>query len=224
MHILVVEDEQRLGRLLRRSLESARHVVDVATDGETGLAAARGSAYDAIILDLGLPDIDGIEVCRQVRVAGVATPILMLTARDEVQDRVQGLDAGADDYLGKPFALSELLARVRALSRRQQPEETMGALHLDDLRLDVPGRRAWRGDRPLTLSAKEFALLEFMLRHAGQVLTRQQIIEHVWRYDFDGLDTIVDTYIHYLRDKVDAKNAVRLVKTVRGVGYVLRAD
>ncbi len=224
MRILVVEDEQRLGRLLRRSLEAARHVVDVATDGETGLAAARGSAYDAIILDLGLPDIDGIEVCRQVRVAGVGTPVLMLTARDEVQDRVHGLDAGADDYLGKPFALSELLARVRALSRRQQPEEIMGALHLADLRLDVPGRRAWRGDRPLTLSAKEFALLEFMLRHAGQVLTRQQIIEHVWRYDFDGLDTIVDTYIHYLRDKVDAKNAVRLVKTVRGVGYVLRTD
>jgi len=224
MRILVVEDEQRLGRLLRRSLEAVRHVVDVATDGETGLAAARDGEYDVIILDLGLPDIDGIEVCRRLRAARVGTPILMLTARDEVEDRVHGLDAGADDYVGKPFALSELLARVRALSRRPQPEETAGELRLADLRLDVAGRRAWRGNRPLTLSAKEFALLEFMLRHAGQVLTRQQIVEQVWRYDFDGLDTIVDTYIHYLRDKVDANAAPRLVRTVRGVGYVLRED
>ncbi len=224
MRILVVEDEQRLGRLLRRSLEAARHVVDVAMDGETGLAAAQGGEYDVIILDLGLPDIDGVEVCRRLRAARVATPVLMLTARDEIEDRVHGLDAGADDYVGKPFALSELLARVRALSRRPQPEEPAGELRLADLRLDVPARRAWRGDQPLTLSAREFALLEFMLRHAGQVLTRQQIIEQVWRYDFDGLDTIVDTYIHYLRDKVDAKAAPRLVRTVRGVGYVLRAD
>jgi len=224
MRILVVEDEQRLGRLLRRSLEAVRHVVDVATDGETGLAAARGGEYDVIILDLGLPDVDGVEVCRRLRAARVGTPILMLTARDEIEDRVHGLDAGADDYVGKPFALSELLARVRALSRRPQPEETAGDLRLADLRLDVAGRRAWRGNRPLTLSAKEFALLEFMLRHAGQVLTRQQIVEQVWRYDFDGLDTIVDTYIHYLRDKVDANAAPRLVRTVRGVGYVLRED
>ncbi len=224
MRILVVEDEQRLGRLLRRSLEAVRHVVDVATDGETGLAAARGGEYDVIILDLGLPDVDGVEVCRRLRAARVGTPILMLTARDEIEDRVHGLDAGADDYVGKPFALSELLARVRALSRRPQPEETAGELRLADLRLDVAGRRAWRGNRPLTLSAKEFALLEFMLRHAGQVLTRQQIVEQVWRYDFDGLDTIVDTYIHYLRDKVDANAAPRLVRTVRGVGYVLRED
>ncbi len=224
MRILVVEDEQRLGRLLRRSLEAVRHVVDVATDGETGLAAARDGEYDVIILDLGLPDVDGVEVCRRLRAARVGTPILMLTARDEIEDRVHGLDAGADDYVGKPFALSELLARVRALSRRPQPEETTGELRLADLRLDVAGRRAWRGNRPLTLSAKEFALLEFMLRHAGQVLTRQQIVEQVWRYDFDGLDTIVDTYIHYLRDKVDANAAPRLVRTVRGVGYVLRED
>jgi len=224
MRILVVEDEQRLGRLLRRSLEAVRHVVDVATDGETGLAAARGGEYDVIILDLGLPDVDGVEVCRRLRAARVGTPILMLTARDEIEDRVHGLDAGADDYVGKPFALSELLARVRALSRHPQPEETAGELRLADLRLDVAGRRAWRGNRPLTLSAKEFALLEFMLRHAGQVLTRQQIVEQVWRYDFDGLDTIVDTYIHYLRDKVDANAAPRLVRTVRGVGYVLRED
>ncbi len=224
MRVLVVEDEQRLGRLLRRSLEAVRHVVDVATDGETGLAAARDGEYDVIILDLGLPDVDGVEVCRHLRATRVGTPILMLTARDEIEDRVHGLDAGADDYVGKPFALSELLARVRALSRRPQPEETVGELRLADLRLDIAARRAWRGDQPLTLSAKEFALLEFMLRHAGQVLTRQQIIEQVWRYDFDGLDTIVDTYIHYLRDKVDADAAPRLVRTVRGVGYVLRAD
>ncbi len=162
MRVLVVEDEQRLGRLLRRSLEAVRHVVDVATDGETGLAAARDGKYDVIILDLGLPDVDGVEVCRRLRSARVGTPILMLTARDEVEDRVHGLDAGADDYVGKPFALSELLARVRALSRRPQPEETVGELRLADLRLDIAARRAWRGDQPLTLSAKEFALLEFM--------------------------------------------------------------
>ncbi len=224
MHLLVVEDEQRLGRLLRRALEANRHVVDVATDGETGLAAASGGSYDLIILDLGLPDVDGVEVCRRLRGDGVTTPILMLTARDEVEDRVSGLDAGADDYLGKPFALSELLARVRALARR--PPQTRGEreLRLDDLVLDLAGHRVQRAGRAIALSAKEFALLEYMLRNQGQVLTRQQIVEHVWRYDFDGLDTVVDTYIHYLREKIDAGAGRRLVQTVRGVGYVLRAE
>ncbi len=224
MHILIIEDELRLGRLLRRSLEANMHVVDVVTEGAAGLANARERAYDVIILDLGLPDMDGLEVCRRMRAAGVETPLLMLTARDEVEDRVGGLDAGADDYLGKPFALSELLARVRTLARRPPPARDSNELRLADLTLDLAGHQARRGDRAIALSAKEFALLEFMLRHAGQVLTRQQIIEQVWRYDFAGLDTVVDTYIHYLRDKIDAGAGTRLVRTVRGVGYVLRAE
>jgi DNA-binding response OmpR family regulator len=224
MHILVVDDEERLCRLLRRALEAQRHVVDVASDGETGLAAAQGGEYDLLILDLGLPDLDGIEVCRRLRGEHVGTSVLMLTARDEIEDRVIGLDAGADDYLGKPFALTELLARVRALSRRPRAEPAEPELHLADLTVDTIGFRVWRGTRPIVLSVKEFALLEFLMRHAGQVLTRQQIVDHVWRYDFEGLDTIVDTYIHYLREKIDAGAEQRLVQTVRGVGYVLRAE
>ncbi len=224
MHILIVDDEERLCRLLRRALEAQRHVVDVAADGQTGLAAAQGGAYDLLILDLGLPDLDGIAVCRRLRADRVGTPILMLTARDEIEDRVSGLDAGADDYLGKPFALTELLARVRALGRRPRDEPAEPELRLDDLTLDTVGHRVWRGGRPIALSVKEFVLLEFLLRHAGQVLTRQQIVDHVWRYDFAGLDTIVDTYIHYLREKIDAGADRPLVHTVRGVGYVLRGE
>jgi DNA-binding response OmpR family regulator len=224
VHILVVEDEQRLGRLLRRSLEANRHVVDVVTEGKTGLAAALGGSYDLLILDLGLPDLDGLEVCRRLRAAGLGTPVLVLTARAEIEDRVRGLDAGADDYLAKPFALAELLARVRALARRPRQLQGERELQVADLVLDVAGHRARRGERPIALSAKEFALLDYLMRHAGQVLTRQQIVEHVWRYDFEGLDTIVDTYIHYLREKIDAGTAQRLVHTVRGVGYVLRAE
>ena len=224
MHILVVEDEQRLGRLLRRSLEANRHVVDVVTEGTTGLAAALGGSYDLLILDLGLPDLDGLEVCRRLRAAGLGTPVLVLTARAEIEDRVRGLDAGADDYLAKPFALAELLARVRALARRPRQLQGGRELQVADLVLDVAGHRARRGERPIALSAKEFALLDYLMRHAGQVLTRQQIVEHVWRYDFEGLDTIVDTYIHYLREKIDAGTPQRLVHTVRGVGYVLRAE
>jgi DNA-binding response OmpR family regulator len=224
VHILVVEDEQRLGRLLRRSLEANRHVVDVVTEGKTGLAAALGGSYDLLILDLGLPDLDGLEVCQRLRAAGISTPVLVLTARAEIEDRVRGLDAGADDYLAKPFALAELLARVRALARRPRQLQGERELQVADLVLDVAGHRARRGERPIALSAKEFALLDYLMRHAGQVLTRQQIVEHVWRYDFEGLDTIVDTYIHYLREKIDAGTAQRLVHTVRGVGYVLRAE
>ena len=224
MHILVVEDEPRLGRLLRRSLQANRHVVDVVTEGETGLAAALGGGYDLLILDLGLPDLDGLEVCRRLRAAGVGTPVLVLTARAEIEDRVGGLDAGADDYLGKPFALAELLARVRALARRPRQPQGERELHVADLVLDVAGHRVRRGARPIALSAKEFALLDYLMRHVGQVLTRQQIIEHVWRYDFEGLDTIVDTYIHYQREKIDTSAETPVLHTVRGVGYVLRAE
>jgi DNA-binding response OmpR family regulator len=196
----------------------------VAPEGEVGLAAALGGDYDLIILDLGLPDMDGLEVCRCLRAAGNATPVLMLTARDEVEDRVAGLDAGAEDYLGKPFALAEVLARVRAFARRPALQNGAGELRLADLTLDMAAHCARRGDRVIPLSAKEFAVLEYLLRHAGQVLTRQQILAHVWRYDYDGLDRAVDTYIHYLRDKIDAGASPRLLHTVRGVGYVLRAE
>jgi DNA-binding response OmpR family regulator len=224
MHILLIEDELRLCRLLRRALEASRHVVDVVSEGEGGLAAALGGGYDLLILDLGLPDVDGLEVCRRLRAAGSGTPVLMLTARDDVEDRVAGLDVGADDYLGKPFALAELLARVRAFARRPPLHNGASELCLADLTLDMAEHRARRGERVIALSAKEFALLEYLLRHAGQVLTRQQILAHVWRYDYDGLDRAVDTYIHYLREKIDAGAEQRLLHTVRGVGYVLRAE
>ena len=224
MHILLIEDELGLCRLLRRALEASRHVVDVAAEGEVGLAAALGGDYDLLILDLGLPDLDGLELCRRLRAAGSGTPVLMLTARDEVEDRVAGLDAGAEDYLGKPFALAELLARVRACARRPPLRHSAAELCLADLTLDRAAHHARRGDRVMALSAKEFALLEYLLRHAGQVLTRQQILAHVWRYDYDGLDRAVDTYIHYLRDKIDVGASPRLLHTVRGIGYVLRAE
>lgn len=224
MHILLVEDDEQLSRPLCRSLERHGYLVDVAADGARALAVATDERYDLLILDLGLPDMDGLEVCRQVRAAWLHAPILMLTARDEVEDRVNGLDAGADDYLGKPFALTELLARVRALARRPPPQEILAPRDLADLRLDVSGRRAWRGDRFITFSVREYALLDYLLRHRGQVLTREQILAAVWPYDFEGSDTIVDTYIHYLRDKIDAGADQRLVHTIRGVGYVLRAD
>jgi DNA-binding response OmpR family regulator len=188
------------------------------------LAAALEGGYELIILDLGLPDLDGLEVCRRLRAAGSGTPVLMLTARAEVEDRVAGLDAGAEDYLGKPFALAELLARVRAFARRPPLQRSAAELCLADLTLDLAEHRARRGERVIALSAKEFALLEYLLRHAGQVLTRQQILAHVWRYDYDGLDRAVDTYIHYLREKIDAGAERRLLHTVRGVGYVLRAE
>src|SRR5256714_14270959 len=168
MHILLIEDELGLCRLLRRALEASRHVVDVAPEGEVGLAAALGGDYDLILLDLGLPDMDGLEVCQRLRAAGSGTPVLMLTARDEVEDRVAGLDAGAEDYLGKPFALAELLARVRAFARRPRQPQGERELHVADLVLDVAGHRVRRGARPIALSAKEFALLDYLMRHAGQ--------------------------------------------------------
>ena len=224
MHILVVEDEERLAALVRRVLVEERHAVDVAHDGDTGLDLADSDTYDLVILDVMLPGMDGFEVCRQMREDGVETPVLMLTARGAVEDRVAGLNVGADDYLVKPFALEELLARVNALLRRRKGSlETSTELRAKDLTLDLVRHEVRRGNRIIELTAKEFALLEYLMRHPGQVLTRTQITDHVWRYDIDALSNVVDTYIHYVRDKVDKGHSTPLIKTVRGVGYKIDA-
>lgn len=224
MHILVVEDEQRLAALLRRVLMEERHTVDVAYDGIAGLDLADSGTYDAVILDVMLPGLDGVRLCRQMREDGVQSPVLMLTARGTVEDRVAGLNVGADDYLVKPFAMEELLARVNALLRRRGRElDASTELRVGDLCLDLVRHEVRRGDRMIELTAKEFALLEYLMRHPGQVLTRTQITDHVWRYDLDALSNVVDTYIHYLRDKVDRGFGRALIKTVRGVGYKIQA-
>jgi len=220
MHILVVEDEQRLAYLLRRVMLEERHTVDLAHDGNTGLDLVLSDSYNMVILDLMLPGIDGLEVCRQLRAERIMTPVLMLTARGAIEDRVTGLNVGADDYLTKPFAMEELLARVNALLRRRDRRFEEGLqLRVKDLTLDLVRHEARRGERIIELTAKEFALLEYLMRHAGRVLTRTQIIDAVWRYDLDALSNVVDIYIHYLRDKIDQGFSQPLLKTVRGVGY-----
>ena len=220
MHILVVEDEQKLANALRRMLAFERHVVDLAHDGVSGAELACSGTYDLIILDLMLPGKDGMQICREMRAADVQTPVLMLTARGAVEDRVAGLRTGADDYLVKPFAMDELLARVEALLRRRGRELDAGQmLQVGDLTLDLVRHEARRGSRVIELTAKEFALLEFLMRHPGHALTRGQITDHVWRYDLEALSNVVDIYIHYLRDKIDRGHDKPLIKTVRGVGY-----
>lgn len=220
MHILIVEDERKMAALLRRVLLEERHTVDLAHDGTTGLDLALSDTYDAIILDLMLPGMDGLGICREVRAHQITTPILMLTARGTVADRVKGLKTGADDYLVKPFAVEEFLARVEALLRRRERVfEELTELRVGELTLDLVRREARRAGRIIELTSKEFALLEFLMRHPRQVLTRTQIIDHVWRYDLDAFSKVVDIYIHYLRDKIDQGFSRSLIKTVRGVGY-----
>ncbi|GBD24248.1 Transcriptional activator protein CopR [bacterium HR29] len=225
MHILLVEDERRLAAAVRRVLEEEGHVVDVVYDGEDGLYQALVEEYDAIILDVMLPGKDGFSVARELRAKGRTTPILMLTARDAIPDRVAGLDAGADDYLVKPFALSELLARLRALDRRARMSASEPhVLRVGDLELDLRAREARRQGRRIELTAKEFALLEALMRHPGQVLTRSQLLDMVWHYDAAIESNIVDTYIHYLRTKVDKDFEPKLIRTVRGAGYAIRGE
>jgi DNA-binding response OmpR family regulator len=220
VHILVVEDEQRLARLLRRVLQEERQIVDLVHDGTTALELALGKTYDLIILDLMLPDLDGVQICKALRAENVMTPILMLTARGAVEDRVAGLNAGADDYLVKPFAMDELLARVNALLRRGTRAGDLGmVLRVGELTLDLVRHEVQRDGQVIELTAKEFALLEFLMRNSGRALTRTQIIDHVWSYDFETLSNVVDMYIHYLRDKIDRGFGRPLIKTVRGVGY-----
>lgn len=224
MHILVVEDEQRLAYLLRRVLLEERHTVDLAHEGHAGLDLALSDTYDVVILDLMLPGMDGLEICRQLRSERIMTPVLMLTARGAVEDRVTGLNVGADDYLTKPFAMEELLARINALLRRRDRHfDEVSRLTVGDLTLDLVRHEVRRAGRVIDLTAKEFALLEYLMRHAGQVLSRTQIVDAVWRYDLDALSNVVDIYIHYLRDKIEPGFSQQLVKTVRGVGYKIEA-
>jgi two-component system, OmpR family, response regulator len=223
MRVLIVEDEAKMAGLLRKGLRQEGIAVDLAGKGEDALWMAGATEYDAIVLDLMLPGIDGIEVCRRLRGGGVWSPILMLTARDGVRDRVAGLDSGADDYLVKPFSYAELLARLRALARRggaQRPTE----LRVGDLRLDPAARKVWRGEREIELSAKEFAVLEVFMRRPGEVLSRFQLLEHAWDYEYENRSNIVDSYVRFLRRKVDKPFGVRSIETVRGVGYRLRED
>lgn len=222
MHILVAEDDVRLARVLRRVLQEDGHVVDVASDGLQALELASEPGADLIILDVMLPRMDGFDVCRSLRNAGVQTPILMLTARSGVDDRVRGLDVGADDYLVKPFALAELQARIRALTRRS-PTVVERPLRVADLSLDVSRHSAVRGGKEIPLSVKEFQLLEYFMRHPNQVLSRTQILDSVWQYDRAFTSNVVDIYVHYLRNKIDRGFPRRLLHTVRGVGYLLRA-
>ena len=221
MRVLVVEDEVKMAGLLRRGLVEEGHAADVAPSGDDALWMAAAVEYDAVVLDGMLPGIDGIEVCRRLREQGVWAPVLMLTARDGVQDRVAGLDAGADDYLAKPFSFAELLARLRALARRGTTERP-AVLEVGDLRLDPASRQVWRGDVEVPLSAKEFALLETFMRRPGQVLSRYQLLEHAWDYAYENRSNVVDVYVRYLRDKVDRPFGRDSLETVRGVGYRLR--
>jgi DNA-binding response OmpR family regulator len=221
MYILAVEDERRLAQLVRRVLEEEGHTVDVAYDGEEGLQMALEGTHDVIVLDIMLPHMDGIEVCRSLRHNRVDTPVLLLTALDGVDDRVRGLDAGADDYLPKPFAFQELLARIRALSRRRVHPRDPQELTVDDLTLDLRRRRAKRNGTTIELSPKEFSLLEFLMRNQGRVVTRMQILDHLWGYDFATDSNLVDVYVAYLRRKIDKGQGRKLIRTVRGVGYAL---
>jgi two-component system, OmpR family, response regulator len=218
---LVVEDEPRMSTLLERGFREEGYAVDVATDGPSGLWLATENVYDAVVLDVMLPGLDGVEVCRRLRDADRWAPVLLLTARDGVEDRVRGLDAGADDYLTKPFSFAELAARVRALVRRRGDARPT-TLESGSLRLDPALHRAWRGDVEVDLSPKEMALLELLMRHTGEVVTRTQILDHVWDFAYSGMSNVVDQYIGYLRKKVDRPFGHADIETVRGVGYRLR--
>jgi heavy metal response regulator len=220
MRILVVEDEEAIAAFLRQGLTEAGYAVDLAVDGAEALHWAAIAAYDAILLDVMLTEQDGLAVCAELRRRGVRTPVLMLTARDTIGDRVRGLDSGADDYLVKPFAFAELLARIRALLRRE-PVLKGTVLQVADLTLDSVSREVRRGGRVITLTTKEYSLLEFLMRHPNQSLTRATIAEHVWDYDFDNLTNIIDVHVFALRRKLDDGHEVKLLHTVRGVGYRL---
>jgi two-component system, OmpR family, response regulator len=221
MRVLIVEDDAKMAGLIQRGLRDDGLAADVAGEGEAALWMAGATDYDAIVLDVLLPGIDGFEVCRRLRTDGVRSPVLMLTARDAVEDRVRGLDTGADDYLTKPFSLAELAARLRAIARRG-PIERPPVLEAGGLRLDPATRRVWRGDAEIALSAREFALLETLMRHPGQVLDRLQLLDHAWDGEYENRSNVIDVYIRYLREKVDRPFGADSIETVRGVGYRLR--
>jgi two-component system OmpR family response regulator len=223
MRVLIVEDEEKLAGLIARALREEGHVPDVAATGEDAVWMARARIYDVIVLDVMLPGLDGFGVCRALRAGGVWTPIVMLTARDGVGDRVTGLDAGADDYLTKPFSLDELLARLRALARRA-PAERPVVLEAGDLRLDPASRRVWRGDVEIELSPRLFALLEAFMRRPGRVLDRYELLERAWDTAYEARSNVVDVYIRYLRERIDRPFERESIETVRGLGYRLRED
>ena len=223
MRLLVVEDEKKVAGFIKKGLEEEGYAVDVAYDGELGLAMALDRVHDAIILDVNLPRMDGLSVLKQLRKQKVTTPVLLLTVRATIEDKVIGLDSGADDYLTKPFAFHEFVARVRALIRRRAEAEP-AILQVADLRLDPSQRLVLRGDEKIDLTPKEFSLLDYFMRNPGRVLTRTMIAEHVWDYDFDTMTNVIDVYVNYLRKKIDPNREQSLIQTVRGVGYVLRAE
>ncbi len=221
MRVLIVEDEVKMAGLIRRGLREEGLAADVAIKGEDALWMAEATGYDAIVLDVMLPGIDGFQTCRRLREAGIWAPVLMLTARDAVEDRVAGLDGGADDYLTKPFSFTELFARLRALVRRG-PAERPPILEVDDLRLNPATHRVWRGEAEISLSQKEFALLETFMRRPGEVLSRYQLLEHAWDYEYENRSNVIAVYVGYLREKVDRPFGSDSIETVRGAGYRLR--
>ena len=223
MRILVVEDEKKLAAFIRQGLQEEGYAVDVASDGEEGLTMALDGVHDLIILDIGLPKKDGLQVLHELRKTKSTPPVLFLTVRATIEDKVLGLDSGADDYLAKPFAFQELLARVRALLRRRA-EGGSPVLKFGDLTLDPARHTVFRGEKRIELTSKEFALLDYFLRNPGRVLTRTMILEHIWDYEFDPGTNVVDVYVNYLRRKIDSGGEPRLIQTVRGVGYMLKAE
>ncbi len=224
MKILIVEDEQRVATFLQKGFEAEAFVVDIALDGKSGYAMGLSDSYDAIILDVMLPGKDGLSILRDLRAEGVKTPVLMLTARNELEHRVEGLNLGADDYLPKPFAFSEVLARVRALLRRSSADGAAPSLAIADLRIDPLTRKVRRGERDIPLTNKEFQLLEYLLRNKGRVLSRVILTEHIWDMHFDSDTNIVDVLINRLRRKIDDGSELKLIHTVRGVGYVMKEE
>ena len=220
MRILIVEDDSTLAQFLRKGLQEERYIIDLAVDGQEGLLRARATPYDLIILDIRLPKLDGLLVCRKLRAEGITIPILLLTARQSADDKVEGLDTGADDYLTKPFAYPELLARIRALLRRSSPPQPT-RLRVADLELDPVSHKVWRAGKEITLTHKEYALLEYLMRNANRALTRTAIIAHVWDVNYDSMTNIVDVQIRALRAKIDRDFSPTLLQTVRGVGYML---
>jgi two-component system OmpR family response regulator len=223
MRALIVEDEVKMAGLIRRGLIEKGYAADIASTGEDAIWMAGATEYDAIVLDVMLPGVDGFEVCRRLRASGVWAPVLMLTARDAVEDRVAGLDTGADDYLTKPFSFAELLARLRALARRG-PVGQPPLLEIGSLRLDQRSHQAWRDDAEIELSTKEFAMLETLMLRPGQVVSRFDLLEHAWDHTYENRSNLIDVYIRYLRQKIDRPFGVRSIETVRGAGYRLRAD
>ncbi|HXF94119.1 MAG TPA: response regulator transcription factor [Nitrospiraceae bacterium] len=223
MRILVIEDEAKVASFIKRALEEESYAVDLSADGAQGLDLGLSGSYDLIVIDLMLPGLPGLEVLKRLRKEKIQAPVLILTAQSQVDQKVKGLDAGADDYLTKPFAIDELLARVRALLRRGAAE-TPGVLQIDDLVLNPATREVTRAGQRIDLTLKEYALLEYFMRHAGRVLTRPMISEHVWNQDFDTFTNVIDVYVNYLRNKIDRGRGRKLIHTVRGSGYMLKAD